>query len=113
MFLAAVPTGVSQAAAAVIQLALTAFGVSGMVQAGLEALRHGSAWLTIAWTAQGKPDRIAEASKEFLRMLVAIAVAALAYVGAKGNYSNALEIASKMPSGGLPAFATAGAGASG
>jgi hypothetical protein len=112
MFLAAVPTGVSQAAAAVIQLALTAFGVSGMVQAGIEALKHGSAWLTVAWTAQGKPERIAEAGKEFLRMLVAIAVAALAYVGAKGNYSNALKIASKIPSGGLPAFATAGAGAS-
>lgn len=46
-------------------------------------------------------------------MLVAIAVAALAYVGAKGNYGNALKIASKMPSGGLPAFAPVGTGASG
>jgi hypothetical protein len=108
MFLAAVPTGVSQAAAVVIQLALSAFGVSGMVQAGIEALKHASAWLTIAWTANGKSDVIIEASKEFLRMLVAIAIAALNYVGAKGNYGNALKIANHMPAGGLPALATVG-----
>jgi hypothetical protein len=92
MFLAAVPTGVTQAAAAVIQLALTAFGASGMVQAGVQALNHGSAWLTIAWTAHGKSERITDASKEFLRMLVAVAVGVLNYVGAKGNYGNALKI---------------------
>jgi hypothetical protein len=108
MFLAAAPTGVSQAAAAVIQLALSAFGAAGMVEGVVEAMKHGAAWLTIAWTAHGKPELIAEASKEFLRMLVAVAVAALAYVGAKGNYKNALKIANKMPTGGLPAFATAG-----
>lgn len=108
MFLAAVPTGVSQAAAAVIQLGLSAFGATGMVQAGIEALKHASAWLTIAWTANSKPERITEASKEFLRMLVAVAVAALNYVGARGNYSNALKIASRMPTGGLPALASAG-----
>jgi hypothetical protein len=50
---------------------------------------------------------IAEASKEFLRMLVAIAIAALSYTGAKGNYRNAIKIANKFPTGGLPAFATA------
>jgi hypothetical protein len=111
MFLAAVPTGVTQAAAAVIQLALSAFGASGMVQAGVEALKHGCAWLTIAWTAQGKPERITEASKEFLRMLVAVGLAALSRVGAKSNYGNALKIASKAPSGTLPAVATVSAGA--
>lgn len=108
MFLAAAPTGVSQAAAAVIQLALAAFGASGMVQAGVEAADHGAAWLTIAWTAHGKPDRITEASKEFLRMLIAVAVTALSYVGAKGNFSNAVKIANKLPAHGMPAFATAG-----
>jgi hypothetical protein len=113
MFLAATPTGVGQAAAAVIQLALSAFGAAGMVEAGIEALKHGDAWLTTAWTANGRAELIAEASKEFLRMLVAIAVAALAYVGAKGNYKNALKIADKMPTGGLPAFATAGHAPSG
>src|SRR5882757_10667279 len=68
MFLAAAPTGVTQAAAAVIQLALSAFGAAGMVEGGIEALKHGSAWLTTAWTANGKPELIVEASKEFLRM---------------------------------------------
>jgi len=41
---------VGQAAAAVIQLALSAFGAAGMVEAGSSA-KHGSAWLTTAWTA--------------------------------------------------------------
>jgi hypothetical protein len=109
MFLAAVPTGVSQAAAAVIQLALSAFGAAGMVQGAVEALKHGEQWLTTAWTAHGKADVIAEASREFIRMLVAIAIAALSYVGAKANYGNALKIANRMPTGGLPALATAGA----
>jgi hypothetical protein len=113
MFLAATPTGVGQAAAAVIQLALSAFGAASMVEAGVEALKHGSAWLTTAWTAHGKLELIAEASKEFLRMLVAIAVAALGYLGAKGNYKNALKIANNMPTGSLPAFATAGHAPSG
>jgi len=113
MFLAATPTGVGQAAGAVIQLALSAFGAAGMVEAGIEALKHGGAWLTTAWTAHGKPELIAEASKEFLRMLVAVAVAALSYTGAKANYGNALKIANNMPTGGLPVFATAGARANG
>jgi hypothetical protein len=113
MFLAATPTGVGQAAAAVIQLALAAFGAAGMVEARIEALKHGGAWLTTAWTAHGKPELIVEASKEFLRMLVAVAVAALNYAGAKANYGNALKIANNMPTGGLPAFATAGAHANG
>jgi hypothetical protein len=99
MFLAAAPTGVTQAAAAVIQLALSAFGAAGMVEGGVEALKHGSAWLTTAWTANGKSELIAEASREFLRMLVAVAVVALSYLGAKGNYRNALKIADNMPTG--------------
>jgi len=108
MFLAATPTGVGQAAAAVIQLALTSFGAAGMVEGGVNALKHGSAWLTIAWTANGKPELIAEASKEFLRMLVAVAIAAMSYLGAKANYGNALKIANNVPTGGLPALAAAG-----
>ena len=108
MFLAAAPTGVSQAAAVVIQLALSAFGAAGMVEAGIEALKHGSAWLTTAWTAHGKPEAISEASREFLRMLVAVAIAALNRAGAKANYRSALKIANNMPTGGLPAFATIG-----
>ena len=113
MFLAATPTGVGQIAAVVIQLALSAFGAAGMVLAAAEATKHATEWLTMAWTAQGKDDVIAAASKEFLKMLVGIAMAALSARGAKTNYRNALEIASSMPTGGLPAPAFAHAGQSG
>ena len=109
-FLAATPTGVGQIAAVVIQLALAAFGAAGMVQAGIAAVEHASEWLTIAWTAKGNDKQIAAASKEFLKMLVSIAIAALSYVGVKGNYGNALKIASSMPTGGLPALAVVGGG---
>lgn len=109
-FLAATPTGVGQIAAVVIQLALAAFGAAGMVQAGLEAVKHASAWLTIAWTASGKDDRIAAASIEFLKMLVSVAIAALSYLGVKGNFGNAVKIASSMPTGAVPAFAVARGG---
>jgi hypothetical protein len=109
-FLATTPTGVGQIAAVVIQLALAAFGAAGMIVAGVEAIQHASAWLTIAWTADGKDDRIAAASIEFLKMLVSVAIAALSYAGVKGNFGNAVQIASSMPTGGLPAFAMAGGG---
>jgi hypothetical protein len=112
-FLAVVPTGVTQAAAVVIQLALSAFGAAGMVQAGVEALKHGSEWLTIAWTAKGDHEKIAAASKEFLKMLVSLAMAALSYAGARGNFRNALKIGGSVPTGGLPALATAGGGQAG
>lgn len=112
-FLAATPTGVGQIAAVVIQLALAAFGAAGMVQAGIEAVNHASAWLTIAWTANGKDDKIAAASVEFLKMLVSIAIAALSYVGVKGNFGNAVKIANSMPTSGLPAFAVVGGGQTG
>lgn len=109
MFLAATPTGVGQAAAAVIQLALAAFGAAGLVDAGIQALQHAGRWLTLAWTAHGQDAQIAEASREFLRMLVSLAMAALAYAGVKGNYGKALKIARSMPPTGLaPALATAG-----
>jgi hypothetical protein len=107
-FLAATPTGVGQAAAMVIQLALSAFGAAGMVEAGYQALEHGSAWLNIAWTAKGKEANIVAASKEFLKMLVAIAMAALSFLGARGNYRNLVKIGGATPTGGLPVLATAG-----
>jgi hypothetical protein len=109
-FLAATPTGVGQIAAVVIQLALAAFGAAGVAQASVEALKHAGEWLTIAWTAKGDDERIAAASKEFLKMLVAIAIAALSYLGVRANYGNALKIASSMPTGGLPALGLVGGG---
>lgn len=109
--LAVSPTGVGQLAAAMIQLALAAFGAHGLVAAGVEALDHGSRWLNLAWRAGGKEEVIAQASREFLRMLVAIAMAALAYVGTKGNISKAAQY---MPTATpLPAFAAVGGRASG
>jgi hypothetical protein len=111
--LAATPTGVGQIAAAVIQLGLSAFGAAGAIQAGAEAIKHGSEWLTIAWTAQGKDERIAAASQEFLKMLVGIAAAALSALGARANYTNALKIAGRIPTSGLPAMALAGGGQAG
>jgi len=107
-FLAATPTGVGQAAAMVIQLALSAFGAAGMVEAGYQALEHGSAWLNTAWTAKGKEANIIAASKEFLKMLVAIAMAVLSFLGARGNFRNLVKINGSMPTGGLPALATVG-----
>jgi hypothetical protein len=108
-FLAATPTGVGQIAAVLIQLALSAFGAAGVVEAGVEALKHAGQWLTIAWTAKGDDKQIGEASREFLRMLVSIAMAALSYVGMKGNLGKAVKIAQSMPPVGLmPAVAGAG-----
>lgn len=108
-FLAATPTGVGQIAAVLIQLALSAFGAAGVVQAGVEALNHAGQWLTIAWTAKGDDKQIGKASREFLRMLVSIAMAALSYLGMKGNLGKAVKIAQSMPPVGLvPAVAGAG-----
>lgn len=95
-FLAATPTGVGQLAAVVIQLGLAAFGASFAINAGIEALKHGQQWLTLAWTAKGEPAQLAEASKEFLKMLVSIAMAALAILGARGNVGKGLKVADSI-----------------
>jgi hypothetical protein len=108
MFLAATPTGVGQAAAVVIQLLLAAFGAAGMVEAALQAAKHAERWLTLAWRASGDADQLDDASREFVRMLVSIALAALSYVGVKGNYGKALSMANSVPA--APAFALAGGG---
>lgn len=107
--LAATPTGVGQIIAVLIQLLLAALGAQGMVEAGVQALRHGGRWLNLAWTAQGDEAKLATASKEFLKMLVAIAMAALAFAGAKANFGKALKISPSMPMP-MPAMAIAGGG---
>lgn len=108
--LAASPTGVGQIAAALIQLVLAAFGAAGMVQAVASALTHASSWLNLAWTAKGDARQIKEASKEFLRMLVSIAMAAAAYIGVRGNFATAVKIGNSIDMGGNAAFALAGGG---
>lgn len=113
MLLAASPTGVGQIVALVIQLGLAAFGAAGLATAGVAALKHASNWLTLAWEANGDEAMLAEASKEFLRMLVAIAMAALAYLGVRTNVGNAVKIANSMTPPMPPAFAVAGSGRTG
>jgi hypothetical protein len=93
VFLAATPTGVGQLAAAVIQLGLAAFGVQGLIEAGVEAVRHATEWLTQAWKARGDARQIEAASKSFLRMLLSLALAALAKAGVKSNFNRGLKLA--------------------
>lgn len=116
-FLAATPTGVGQLAAVVIQLGLAAFGASVAVDACVHALQHGQAWLTLAWTAHGDPAQLGEASKEFLKMLVGIAMAALSMAGVRANTGKGLKVANAIeirpPNVGSPALATAGGGVAG
>lgn len=110
-FLAATPTGVGQIAAAVIQLLLAFFGAQGMVMATLEAANHAGNWLNLGWTANGNAEQIAEASRAFVRMLVAIAVAALSFLGMRTNARNAVRIIGNIPPGGMaPALAVVGGG---
>jgi hypothetical protein len=106
--LAATPTGVGQLAAAVIQLALAFFGAQAMVTAAVDAVEHASQWLTLAWTASGNQEKIAAASHEFLRMLVGIAMTALAYTGVKGNLGRMATIARNIRPPMAPALATVG-----
>jgi hypothetical protein len=108
-FLASTPTGVGQIAAVLIQLALAAFGAQGMVDAGGQALQHGDRWLTLAWTAKSMDEKLDEASRELLKMLVAMAMAALAMAGVKGNVGKSLRISNSIPMP-MPALATAGGG---
>jgi hypothetical protein len=113
--LAATPTGVGQLAAVIIQLGLAAFGAGFAASAGIEALKHGERWLTLAWTAHGDAGQLAHASQAFLHMLVSIAMAALAMAGVRGNMGKGLKVADAVhiqpPMIGMsPAMAGAGAG---
>lgn len=94
--LAATPTGVGQLAAALIQLGLAAFGAKGILDAGVEAVKHAERWLTQAWQAHGSREKLEEASKSFLRMLTSIAMAALALLGVKSNMGKGLKLASAV-----------------
>jgi hypothetical protein len=108
-FLASTPTGVGQIVAVMIQLTLALLGAAGMATAIVGAVQHADRWLRQAWTANGNPARIAEASRNFLRMLVDIAMAVLAYLGVRGNTARAAAITSSMPTA-LPALAVVGGG---
>lgn len=94
--LAASPTGVGQLAALLIQLVLALLGVQALVESLGQAVDDATKWLKLAWAAEGNPRQLGEASKEFLRMLVSIAIAALSVLGIKGNLGKSLKIANTI-----------------
>ena len=106
--LAMTPGG--QLPAAMIQLALAAFGAQGMATAVVQAVEHASRWMSLAWTANGKEDVIAAASKEFIKMLVSVLMAALAFAGIKDNIGKATALAADAMPAVVPAAAIAGGG---
>jgi hypothetical protein len=105
---AASPTGVGQLLAFLIQTLLAMLGAHAMVEASAQALAHGAQWMQLAWAAAGDAARLAAASREFLRMLLAIALAALAYTGVKGNAGTAASMLAGNAATALPALAVAG-----
>lgn len=96
VLLAATPTGIGQLAAAAIQMGLGAWGAYGAAQAVDAALPHANAWLKTAWNANGNPTLIAQASENFLYMVVQLALAALALLGARGNINKGLKLAENV-----------------
>lgn len=113
--LAATPTGVGQLVALLIQLCLSLLMAGAAVQATEQAMQHGNQWLTLAWTAHGDEAQLAEASKSFIRMLVSIAMAALAVLGLRGTTGSAAKLAESIkfqPPTMAPAMAVAGGPAS-
>lgn len=96
VLLAATPTGVGQLAAGCIQVALAAFGAKAVVDGTHEALEHGKTWLTLALSAHGDAAQVAAASREFLRMLVNLAMAALAVGGMNQNLGKGLRAAEAL-----------------
>jgi hypothetical protein len=105
---AASPTGVGQLLAFLIQVLLAALGAAAMVEAASAALSHGSQWMALAWAAKGSDAKVAAASREFVRMLVALAMAALAYKGAKASTGKSASILIHGGGGAMPALATGG-----
>lgn len=95
--LVASPTLISQLIAIGIQLVLAAIGAAALAEGLITAVAHGVEWLRLATHADGRPEHIALASKELLRMLQAISFAALSYMGIKGNWSKANQIANSLP----------------
>ncbi|WP_434300763.1 hypothetical protein [Corallococcus exiguus] len=95
--LAGSPTLIGQIIALGIQVVLTAIGAAGLIEGLAVAIAHGMEWLRLAIHADGSAEDIALASEEFLRMLQAIALAALSYMGAKGNWNKALKIRDALP----------------
>ncbi|ADO73850.1 uncharacterized protein STAUR_6093 [Stigmatella aurantiaca DW4/3-1] len=95
--LAGTPTLIGQLIAIGIQLVLAAIGAAALAEGLVTAAKHGAEWLRLAIHADGRAEDIALASEEFLKMLQAIALAALSYMGVKGNWNKAVKIGNSLP----------------
>jgi uncharacterized protein YceH (UPF0502 family) len=91
--LAAVPAGVTQLAAALIQLVLAILGAKGVVEAATAAVKHANDWLTLAWKANGDVTKIGEASKAFCRMVFDIILVVLGMLGMRSNLGRGMKLA--------------------
>lgn len=96
ILLAATPTGVGQLAAAVIQVGLGAWAAYGAAEALDAAMPYAQKWLMTAWKANGDSKLIAVASENFVFMVVQIALAALALLGARGNMAKGMKLAENV-----------------
>jgi len=101
VLLAATPTGVGQAVAAIIQLVLALLAAGAAAQAAAAALTWGKLWLELAWGANGDPTILAKASKAFIKMLAQLALAALAVLGVRGSVNKAMQTGSSAWEAGL------------
>lgn len=77
----------SGAAAALCKALLVGFGIAGLVVATKAMLKHAEQWLRLVRRANGKPEGIAAASKEFLQMITSFAIAVEASSGALNRAS--------------------------
>jgi len=109
--LAGTPTLIGQVIAIGIQLVLAAIGAAALAEGLVTAVTHGVEWLRLAIHADGRAEDIARASEEFLRMLKAIALAALSYMGVKGNWNKAVKLGNSLPPPSAMAVAIAPNGA--
>jgi len=94
-------TGAGIPLALVIQFLLMSFGAVALYETMDKAMEHGSRWWTTAVSSNGDQALLANASREFLRMLVEIALAILAARGLRNNFNNTLTLASAIDTASL------------
>ena len=83
--LAAAPTGVSQVVAAILQiLVLAILGYFAAVETK-DAVDEGVRWVSLARDARGDPNRVADASRAFVRMIWHIVMAIIAIAGVRAK----------------------------
>ncbi len=83
--LGAMPTGLTQVLAMLLQGLIVLFLGAGAIQSGIAAITEGAHWIKIAWNAKGNPEQLKEASKAYLRMQMQLALTVLAVLGARAS----------------------------